>query len=322
MRRVVVTGMGLVTPLGCGVRLNWERLVAGKSGISRVESFDVSDLNSRVAGQIPRGVGGDGTFNLEDWGTARDRRRMGDFIVYALAAAHEAVLDAGWMPEDEESRIQTGVIIGSGIGGLQGITDGAMVLNEKGPRRVTPFYIPASLINLASGNVSIRYQFKGPNHSVVTACSSGSHAIGDAARLIMFEDADVMVAGGAEAAVCRMGLAGFDAAKALSTHFNDEPERASRPWDQDRDGFVVGEGAGIVVLEELEHAKRRGANIHAESSAMACRATPITSPPRPRTAPAPTAPCGTRSSAPGSNSTRSTILTHMGRPRSWATKSS
>ncbi len=265
MRRVVVTGMGLVTPLGCGVRLNWERLIGGKSGISRVESFDVSDLNSRVAGQIPRGGGGgDGTFNPDDWGTARDRRRMGDFIVYALAAAHEAVVDAGWMPDDEESRIRTGVMIGSGIGGLEGITDGAMVLNEKGPRRVTPFYIPASLINLASGNVSIRYQFKGPNHSVVTACSSGSHAIGDAARLIMFEDADVMLAGGAEAAVCRMGLAGFDAAKALSRNFNDEPERASRPWDQDRDGFVVGEGSGIVVLEELEHAKRRGATIHAE----------------------------------------------------------
>ncbi len=264
MRRVVVTGMGMVTPLGCGVAENWRRLIGGESGVRRVEDFDVSDLAAKIAGQIPRGDGSNGTFNMDDWVTPQERRRMDNFIVYALAAAHEAVLDAGWQPEDEESRERTGVMIGSGIGGLQGITDGANVLMQKGPRRVTPFYIPAALINLASGNVSIKYQFRGPNHSVVTACSSGAHAIGDAARMIIFEDAEVMVAGGAEAAVCRMGLAGFGASRALSTNFNDTPERASRPWDQDRDGFVMGEGAGIVVLEELEHAKRRGAKIYAE----------------------------------------------------------
>ncbi len=264
MRRVVVTGMGMVTPLGCGVAENWRRLIGGESGVRRVEDFDVSDLAAKIAGQIPRGDGSNGTFNMDDWVTPQERRRMDNFIIYALAAAHEAVIDAGWQPEDEESRERTGVMIGSGIGGLQGITDGANVLEQKGPRRVTPFYIPAALINLASGNVSIKYQFKGPNHSVVTACSSGAHAIGDAARMIVFEDAEVMVAGGAEAAVCRMGLAGFGASRALSTNFNDTPERASRPWDQDRDGFVMGEGAGIVVLEDLEHAKRRGANIYAE----------------------------------------------------------
>ncbi len=264
MRRVVVTGMGMVTPLGCGVAENWRRLIGGESGVRRVEDFDVSDLAAKIAGQIPRGDGSNGTFNMDDWATPQERRRMDNFIIYALAAAHEAVIDAGWQPEDEESRERTGVMIGSGIGGLQGITDGANVLEQKGPRRVTPFYIPAALINLASGNVSIKYQFKGPNHSVVTACSSGAHAIGDAARMIVFEDAEVMVAGGAEAAVCRMGLAGFGASRALSTNFNDAPERASRPWDQDRDGFVMGEGAGIVVLEDLEHAKRRGANIYAE----------------------------------------------------------
>ncbi len=264
MRRVVVTGMGMVTPLGCGVAENWRRLIGGESGLRRVEDFDVSDLAAKIAGQIPRGDGSNGTFNMDDWVTPQERRRMDNFIIYALAAAHEAVIDAGWQPEDEESRERTGVMIGSGIGGLQGITDGANVLEQKGPRRVTPFYIPAALINLASGNVSIKYQFKGPNHSVVTACSSGAHAIGDAARMIVFEDAEVMVAGGAEAAVCRMGLAGFGASRALSTNFNDTPERASRPWDQDRDGFVMGEGAGIVVLEDLEHAKRRGANIYAE----------------------------------------------------------
>jgi len=264
MRRVVVTGMGLVSPLGCGVKATWDRLLNAESGVSRIERFNVSDLSSRIAGQIPIGKGGDGLFDPDQWMEPAAQRKVDDFIIYAMAAATQAVEDAGWMPEDEESRVRTGVMIGSGIGGLEGITDGAVVLLERGPRRVTPFYIPSALINLASGNVSIKYRFKGPNHSVVTACSTGAHAIGDAARLIMFEDADVMVAGGTEAAVCRVGVAGFAAARALSTHFNDTPERASRPWDQDRDGFVIGEGAGVLVLEELEHARRRGAKIYAE----------------------------------------------------------
>jgi len=264
MRRVVVTGMGLVTPLGIGLERVWGRLIAGESGIRAIQSFDVSDLPSRVAAQVPRGDQASGLFNADDWVPPKDQRRMDQFIVYAMAAAAQAVDDAGWHPTDDEECERTGVMIGSGIGGLPGITDGALLLAERGPRRISPFFIPSSLINLASGHVSIRYGFKGPNHAVVTACSTGAHAIGDASRLIMLDDADVMVCGGTEAAICRLGLAGFAAARALSTGFNDDPPRASRPWDQDRDGFVMGEGAGILVLEELEHAQQRGARIYAE----------------------------------------------------------
>src|SRR5579862_4271751 len=264
MRRIVVTGMGLVTPLGIGLETVWRRLLAGESGIRAILSFDVSDLPSRVAAQVPRGDRASGLFNADDWVPPKDQRRMDEFIVYAMAAAVQAIEDAGWRPDDEEERERTGVMIGSGIGGLPGITEGAITLHERGPRRISPFFIPASLINLASGNVSIRYGFKGPNHAVVTACSTGAHAIGDAARLIMLDDADVMVCGGTEAAICRLGLAGFAAARALSTNFNDDPPRASRPWDQNRDGFVMGEGAGILVLEELEHARKRDARIYAE----------------------------------------------------------
>jgi 3-oxoacyl-[acyl-carrier-protein] synthase II len=264
MRRVVVTGLGLVTPLGVGVAHVWERLIEGRSGVGAIQSFDVSDLPSKIAGQVPQGETADGLFNADDWMSARDRRRTDRFIVFAMGATTQAVEDSGWLPEAEEARERTGVMIGSGIGGLEEIYNGSITLHERGPRKMSPFFIPAALINLASGHVSIKYGFKGPNHAVVTACSTGAHAIGDAARLIQFDDADVMVAGGAEAAVCRLGIAGFAAARALSTQFNDTPERASRPWDQDRDGFVMGEGAGIVVLEELEHAKRRGARIYAE----------------------------------------------------------
>jgi 3-oxoacyl-[acyl-carrier-protein] synthase II len=264
MRRVVVTGMGLVTPLGIGLENVWRRLLAGESGIRAIQSFDVSDLPARVAAQVPRGDRESGLFNADDWVPPKDQRRMDEFIIYAMGAAVQAVEDSGWHPEDEEERERTGVMIGSGIGGLPGITEGAITLAERGPRRISPFFIPANLINLASGNVSIRYGFKGPNHAVVTACSTGAHAIGDAARLIMLDDADVMVCGGAEAAICRIGLAGFAAARALSTNFNDDPPRASRPWDEARDGFVMGEGAGIMVLEEMEHAQQRGAKIYAE----------------------------------------------------------
>src|SRR3954465_6485542 len=264
MRRVVVTGMGLVSPLGIGLENVWGQLVAGESGIRAIQSFDVSDLPSRVAAQVPRGDQASGLFNADDWVPPKDQRRMDQFIVFAMAAAAQAVDDAGWHPTDEEERERTGVMIGSGIGGLPGITDGALLLAERGPRRITPFFIPANLINLASGHVSIRYGFTGPNHAVVTACSSGAHAIGDAARLIMLDDADVMVCGGTEAAICRLGLAGFASARALSTGFNHDPPRASRPWDRDRDGFVMGEGAGILVLEELEHARKRDARIYAE----------------------------------------------------------
>jgi 3-oxoacyl-[acyl-carrier-protein] synthase II len=264
MRRVVVTGMGLVTPLGNGVKVNWERLIAGKSGVRAIQNFDVSDLPARIAGQVPPGDTATGGFNADDYVTPKDQRKMDRFIVYAMGAAHQAVEDAGWKPEDEEGRRRTGVMIGSGIGGLETIYDGSIVLKEKGPRRMSPFFIPSALINLASGHVSIKYGFKGPNHAPVTACSTGAHALGDAARMIALDDADVMVAGGAEAAVCRLGVAGFAAARALSTGFNDTPERASRPWDRDRDGFVMGEGSGVVVLEELEHAKKRGAKIYAE----------------------------------------------------------
>ena len=264
MRRVVITGMGLVSPLGIGLENVWARLLAGESGIRAIQSFDVSDLPSRVAAQVPRGDRASGLFNADDWVPPKDQRRMDQFIVFAMGAAVQAVEDAGWHPTDEEECERTGVMIGSGIGGLPGITEGAITLHERGPRKISPFFIPANLINLASGNVSIRYGFKGPNHAVVTACSTGAHAIGDAARLIMLDDADVMVCGGAEAAICRIGLAGFAAARALSTNFNDDPPRASRPWDQDRDGFVMGEGSGIMVLEELEHARKRGARIYGE----------------------------------------------------------
>ena len=264
MRRVVVTGLGLVTPLGVGHEFNWSRLINAESGISAIKSFDVSDLPSKIAGQVPRGDRASGLFNPDDYVPHKDQRKMDEFIIFAMAAADEAVKDSGWVATDEESQERTGVMIGSGIGGLPGIFEGSLVLKDKGPRRVSPFFIPAALINLASGHVSIRYGFRGPNHAVVTACSTGAHAIGDAARLIQWEDADVMVAGGAEAAVSRLGIAGFAAARALSTNFNDTPERASRPYDRDRDGFVMGEGAGVVVLEELEHAKKRGAHIYAE----------------------------------------------------------
>ncbi|MEE9317535.1 MAG: beta-ketoacyl-ACP synthase II [Rhodospirillales bacterium] len=264
MRRVVVTGLGLVTSLGCGVEVNWENLLAGKSGIGAIKSFDISDLPAKIAGQVPVGETAEGLFNADDWMTPKDQRRMDDFIVYGLTAAVQAVADSGWTAETEEDQVRTGVMIGSGIGGLNEIAKNAVLVESGNIRRVSPFFIPASLINLVSGHVSIKYGFKGPNHSVVTACSTGAHAIGDAARLIMLEDADVMVAGGAEAAVCRLGMAGFCAARALSTGFNDTPEKASRPWDKDRDGFVMGDGAGALVLEELEHAKARGANIMAE----------------------------------------------------------
>ena len=264
MRRVVVTGMGLVTPLGCGVGNVWERLLNGESGIRSIDQFDVSDIPSKIGGTVPRGTKEDGKFDPDDYVPRKDQRKMDEFIILALTAAQEAVEDSGWVAETDEQRWRSGVMIGSGIGGLHWIAKGQTQITEQGPRKLSPFFIPAALINLASGHVSIRFGFQGPNHSVVTACSTGAHAIGDAARLIALDDADIMVAGGAEAAVCRLGLAGFSAARALSTGFNDTPEKASRPWDQDRDGFVIGEGAGVVVLEELEHARKRGAKIYAE----------------------------------------------------------
>ncbi|MEQ9575931.1 MAG: beta-ketoacyl-ACP synthase II, partial [Rhodospirillales bacterium] len=264
MRRVVVTGLGIVNSLGTGVDLNWSRLLAGQSGIRRLEGYDEYDLPAKIGGTVPLGDGSDGTFNAEAWVPTKDQRRMDTFIIYGLAAAIQAIEDSGWKPEADEDRWKTGVLIGSGIGGLPEIAGGAITVHEGRARRLSPFFIPASLINLVSGHVSIRYGLKGPNHAVVTACSTGAHAIGDAARLIMWEDADVMVAGGAEAAICPLGVAGFCAARALSTGYNDTPEKASRPWDQGRDGFVMGDGAGVVVLEELEHAKKRGAKIYAE----------------------------------------------------------
>lgn len=264
MRRVVVTGLGLVTPLGVSVAGNWERLIAGQSGLSRIERFDVSDLPAKVAGQVPTNSDDPLYFDPDTVGSAKDRRRMDEFIVFGMAAAIEAVADSGWVPETADDRERTGVMIGSGIGGLPNIGSTEKILLEGGPRKVSPFFIPSSLINLVSGHVSIRYGFQGPNHAVVTACSTGAHAIGDAARIIKYGDADVMVAGGAEAAVCRLGMAGFAAARALSTEYNDNPTAASRPWDEGRDGFVMGEGSGVVVLEEYEHAKARGAKIYAE----------------------------------------------------------
>ena len=263
LRRVVVTGLGMVTPHGCGVEPTWSNVLAGKSAASKVEHFDVSDLTARIACMVPRG-NGPGLFNPDDWMDLRDQRRVDTFIVYAMAAAKQALDDAGWHPSTPAEQNTTGVIIGSGIGGIEGISEGAVTLHEKGPRRISPFFIPGRLINLASGYVSIAHGLKGPNHSVVTACSTGAHAIGDGARMVALGDADVMLAGGAESPVSRISLAGFAACRALSTAFNDTPERASRPYDKDRDGFVMGEGAGLVVLEELEHAKARGAKIYAE----------------------------------------------------------
>lgn len=263
MRRVVVTGLGLVTPLGNGVQTTWERLIKGESGVRRIDTFDTEAFPSKVAGLVPLGTE-KGQFNSTDYMTPSERRRIDTFILYGIAAAEEALTDSGWIPETEEQREMTGVMIGSGVGGLPRIYEASVLLKEGGPRKISPFFIPSCLINLVSGQVSIRHGFKGPNHAVVTACSTGAHAIGDAARLIQWGDADVMVAGGAEASVCELGVAGFAALRALSTNFNDTPEKASRPWDRDRDGFVIGEGAGVIVLEEYEHAKKRGAKIYAE----------------------------------------------------------
>ncbi|BAT60972.1 3-oxoacyl-[acyl-carrier-protein] synthase 2 [Variibacter gotjawalensis] len=266
MRRVVVTGMGMVTPLGCGVEPTWKRLIAGESGASVVspDRFDTSDLPARIACQIPRGDGTAGTYNPDQWMETKEQRKVDDFIVYAMCAATQALDDANWHPKTHEDQIATGVLIGSGIGGIEGIAETAIILKEKGPRRVSPFFIPGRLINLAGGYVSITHGLKGPNHAVVTACSTGAHAIGDAGRLIALGDADVMVAGGTESPVSRISFAGFAACRALSTGFNDTPTKASRPYDKDRDGFVMGEGAGVLVLEEYEHAKKRGAKIYAE----------------------------------------------------------
>jgi 3-oxoacyl-[acyl-carrier-protein] synthase II len=264
MRRVVVTGLGMVSPLGCGVEPTWKRILAGESGARKIESFDVSDLQTKIGCTVVRGDGTNDTFNPDIWMEPKDQRKVDDFIIFGMAAAGQALDDANWQPETEEDKCATGTMIGSGIGGLNGIAETAVLLKERGPRRVSPFFIPGRLINLASGYVSIKHGLKGPNHSVVTACSTGAHAVGDAARLIALGDADVMVAGGAESPIGRIGIAGFNAARALSTAFNDTPEKASRPYDKDRDGFVMGEGAGVLVLEELEHAKRRGAKIYAE----------------------------------------------------------
>jgi 3-oxoacyl-[acyl-carrier-protein] synthase II len=264
MRRVVITGIGMLTPLACGVEETWKRLLAGESGAGRIKHFDASNLPCQIACEVPLGDGSDGSFNADQWVAPKEQRKTDRFITYALTAAEQAVTDSGWMPEDEEDRCRTGVMIGSGIGGLESIATTAVTLKERGPRRVSPFFIPGALINLCSGQVSIKYGFKGPNHAVVTACSTGAHAIGDASRLIGFGDADVMIAGGAESPVCEIAVAGFSACRALSTGYNDMPERASRPYDKGRDGFVMGEGAGVVVLEEYEHAVKRGAKIYAE----------------------------------------------------------
>ncbi len=264
MRRVVVTGLGMVTPLACGVEETWTRLLAGESGAGPITRFDASNVQTKYACEIPFGDGSDGSFNPDDWMEPKDRRKVDDFILYGMAAATQAVRDSGWEPTAEEDRQRTGVMIGSGIGGLASIAETAVLIKERGPKRVSPFFIPGALINLVSGQVSIRFGFKGPNHAVVTACSTGAHAIGDAARLIMLGDADVMVAGGTESPICEIGIAGFNACKALSTKREADPKAASRPWDEDRDGFVMGEGAGVVALEEYEHAKARGAKIYAE----------------------------------------------------------
>ncbi|MEX2740176.1 beta-ketoacyl-ACP synthase II [Rhizobium mongolense] len=264
MRRVVITGTGMVSPLGCGTEVTWSRLLAGRSGARLVTEFEVDDLPAKIACRIPVGDGTEGTFNQDDWMEPKEQRKVDPFIIYGMAAADMALDDAGWHPENDEDQIATGVLIGSGIGGIEGIVEAGYTLRDKGPRRISPFFIPGRLINLVSGQVSIRHKLRGPNHSVVTACSTGAHAIGDAARMIALGDADVMVAGGTESPVSRISLAGFAACKALSTQHNSDPEKASRPYDRDRDGFVMGEGAGIIVLEELEHAKARGAKIYAE----------------------------------------------------------
>lgn len=264
MRRVVITGLGLLTPLACGVEESWQRLLAGKTGIKRIDRFETADLACQIAGLIPKGDGSDGTFNPDDWMPKKDQRKVDDFIIYAMAAADQAISDSGYKPETDDEAARAGVLMGSGIGGLQGIASTSLLLEEKGPRRVSPFFIPGRLINLAGGYISIKHGLKGPNHAVVTACSTGTHAIGDAARLIAFDDADVMIAGGTESPICRLAIAGFASAKALSKGYNDNPENASRPYDEGRDGFVMGEGAGAMVLEELEHAKARGAKIYGE----------------------------------------------------------
>jgi 3-oxoacyl-[acyl-carrier-protein] synthase II len=264
MRRVVITGIGLVSPFGMGAEHSWKELLSGRSACRRVTEFEVDDLPCKIAHIIPRGDGSNGTFNPEAFLEPKELRKIGDFILYGIAAADEALADSGWKPENDDDRNATGVLIGSGIGGIEGISENAIILKERGPRRITPFFIPGNIINLVAGQVSIRHGLKGPNHAVVTACSTGAHAIGDAARLIIFGDADVMVAGGTESPINRLSLAGFAACRALSTDRNDTPEKASRPYDRDRDGFVMGEGAGIVVLEELEHARARGARIYAE----------------------------------------------------------
>jgi len=264
MRRIVVTGMGIACPLGIGVEHVWRRLINSESGIASIQSFDTKDLPCKIAGQVPQGTKADGNLDIGEWIPIKDQKKMDRFIHLALVAATEAVEDSGWKPDDEDDRCATGVMIGSGIGGLNTIAEAAVLISQGKARRISPFFIPSALINLASGHLSIKYGFKGPNHSAVTACATGVHAIGDAARLIMLGDADVMVAGGAEAAVCELGIAGFCASRALSTSFNDRPTAGSRPWDKDRDGFVMGEGAGVLVLEELEHAKKRGAKIYGE----------------------------------------------------------
>jgi len=264
MRRVVITGIGLVTPLGFGAEKSWKCLIDSRCGIDKIKSFDVSDLPVKIGAEVPIGDENDGMFNFSSWVSEKDRRKNDNFIIFGIAAASQAINDAGWQPENEEKLSRTGVMVGSGIGGLPGIYDASIALYEKGARRVSPFFIPSTLINLVSGQISIRFGFTGPNHAVATACSTGAHSIGDAARLIQFDDADVMVAGGAEAAICPLGIAGFASARALASKFNDNPKASSRPWDKDRDGFVMGEGAGVVVLEELQHAKKRGAKIYAE----------------------------------------------------------
>ncbi len=264
MRRVVVTGVGAITPLACGAEASWKKLINAQSAADFITSFDVADLATKIACQVPVGTASEDKFTAEEWVDSKEIRRNDPFIVFGIAAAKQAILDSGWIAQTDEQQCRTGVLLGSGIGGLTSIHDNSLILSEKGVRRIGPFFIPSALINLASGQVSIEHGFKGPNHAVVTACATGSHAIGDAARLIMLDDADVMVAGGCEAAINRIGIAGFNACKALSTNFNDSPQQASRPYDKDRDGFVMGEGAGVVVLEEYEHAKKRGAKIYAE----------------------------------------------------------
>jgi 3-oxoacyl-[acyl-carrier-protein] synthase II len=294
MRRVVVTGMGIACPLGLGVENVWRRLVNAESGISEIPPFASNDLPCKVAGQVPSGTKADGRLDINEWIPIKDQKKMDRFVHMAMVAGTQAVEDSGWMPETEEDRCVTGVMIGSGIGGLETIYDASILVNSGKARRLSPFFIPSALINLASGHISIKYGFRGPNHSVVTACASGVHAIGDASRLIMWGDADVMVAGGAEATVCEIGIAGFCSARALSTGFNDRPQAASRPWDKDRDGFVMGEGAGVLILEEYEHALRRGAKIYAEIGGYGMSGDGTTSPPLPKATKAPTAPCARR----------------------------